>query len=495
MTHQVFICYSTQDKAVAEEVCATLEKRHIECWIAPRDVLPGMEWAESIVDALDGCSVLVLVLSSSSNTSPQVIREVGRAASNGTPIIPLRIDDVSLSKSMDYFISRHQWLDALTPPLKKHLQKLANTVQQILDQKKITHPAIEITKSEEKVRKETEEAIKAKKAEEIRKNKEAEKEDKIIAREAKEKAKRAAEEARKAREDKNRIPFSVEKHARAIKTGKPLIKQWWLWSGVAAVFVVLILVFVFIFILPRTEEQPKTAEEHYNTEVSSELKTIVPGFLTVGSDCTHPPMEFIVENNNIAGFDLDLAVLISKKLGLGIDYQNAAWDGLFPALIAHKYDMVISSITISDDRKKEVDFSDPYYKTDQAAIVKEDSGIDSPDKLNGKKAGAAIGSTGELAAREIEGLTVQTYDNILLAFDDLNAGRIDAVIADSYVGYTYAKNNKALTVGFSIVTGEQLGIAFAKDTPELLKAVNEALKSIKEEGTYDIIYDKYFGQD
>jgi len=166
MPHEVFICYASHDKAVAEAVCTTLESRHIRCWIAPRDVLPGMEWAETIVDALDGSRVLVLVLSSSSNISPQVIREVGRAASNSTPIIPLRIDDVPLSKAMDYFISRHQWLDALTPPLKKHLQRLADTVQQILTREQVPPKGIEITEAEE--------VKKAKEAEE-RARKEAEK--------------------------------------------------------------------------------------------------------------------------------------------------------------------------------------------------------------------------------------------------------------------------------------------------------------------------------
>jgi polar amino acid transport system substrate-binding protein len=224
----------------------------------------------------------------------------------------------------------------------------------------------------------------------------------------------------------------------------------------------------------------------------SGLETIVQGTLTVGSDCTWPPMEFI-EGDKIVGFDVDLMQAIADNLELKLDYQNAAWDGLFPALIAHKYDMAISSITITEDRQKEMDFSDPYYKTDQAATVKENSGIDSAEKLNGKKAGAQIGTTGELAAKEIEGLEVQTYDDILLAFEDLKAGRIDVVVADSYVGYAYAKNNEGLTVGFVISTDEELGIAFAKDTPVLLAAVNSALKSIKEDGTYEKIYDKWFG--
>ena len=256
MLHEVFICYAAHDKAVAEAICDALESRHIKCWIAPRDVLPGTEWAETIVDALDGSRVLVLVLSSSSNTSPQVIREVGRAASNGTPILPLRIDDVAPSKAMDYFISSHQWLYAQTGPLKKHLQRLADTVQQILARP--PQAVTEITEAKE--------VKKAKEAEE-RARKEAEKaaakeREKRETRESKEKAKREAEEARKAREAKKRPPVFMERPAKPVKVGKPLLKRWWLWSGAVVVLVALIFVFVFVFVLRET------AEQHYNVGVA-----------------------------------------------------------------------------------------------------------------------------------------------------------------------------------------------------------------------------------
>jgi len=185
MPHEVFICYATHNKAVAEAICAALESRHIKCWIAPRDVLPGTEWAETIVDALDESRVLVLVLSSSSNTSPQVIREVGRAASNGIPIMSIRIDDVVPSKAMDYFISSHQWLDAQKGPLKKYFQRLADTVQQILARKHVPQAVTEITEAEERARKEAEKAAEEREKREIREGE---------------------EEARKAREAEKRPP-------------------------------------------------------------------------------------------------------------------------------------------------------------------------------------------------------------------------------------------------------------------------------------------------
>lgn len=132
MAHSVFISYSSQDKKVADAVCATLEHRKIRCWIAPRDVLSGIPYAEALIDAIKGSSIMVLVFSSSSNDSPQVMREVERAVDKGIPIIPFRIENVIPSKAMEYYLSAPHWLDAITPPLEKHLGKLADTVQALL---------------------------------------------------------------------------------------------------------------------------------------------------------------------------------------------------------------------------------------------------------------------------------------------------------------------------------------------------------------------------
>src|SRR3990170_955406 len=132
MPHDVFISYSVRDKLVADAVCATLEGRRIRCWIAPRDVLPGMNWAEAIIDAISEGRLLVLVFSSRANDSPQVLREVERAVSRGMPILPFRIENTTPSKSMEFFLGAPHWLDALTPPLEKNLERLADTVMVLL---------------------------------------------------------------------------------------------------------------------------------------------------------------------------------------------------------------------------------------------------------------------------------------------------------------------------------------------------------------------------
>ena len=130
--YDVFVSYSSNDKITCDALCATFEGRGLRCWIAPRDILPGMNWGEAIISGIEQCRVMVLVFSAHSNESPQVKREVERAVSKGLPVIPLRIEDVKLSRAMEYFISSQHWLDALTPPLENHLTELARKVSKLL---------------------------------------------------------------------------------------------------------------------------------------------------------------------------------------------------------------------------------------------------------------------------------------------------------------------------------------------------------------------------
>jgi len=131
--HEVFISYSHQDKPTADAICNALESRSIKCWIAPRDILPGVNYQESIIDAIDTSLIMILVFSSFSNESPHVIRELTRAVGKKVIIIPFKIEEISPSKSMEYLISVPHWLDALTPPLERHIEELGNTVRILLD--------------------------------------------------------------------------------------------------------------------------------------------------------------------------------------------------------------------------------------------------------------------------------------------------------------------------------------------------------------------------
>lgn len=132
MAHDVFISYSSVDNTAAETVCSILEQNGISCWIAPRDITPGLDFAEAIIDGIKSSKLFILVYSSNSNNSKQVIREVDRAVHIGLPVINLRIEDVPLSKQLEYYLSSVHWLDAVTPPLEKHLHQLCQVVQMFL---------------------------------------------------------------------------------------------------------------------------------------------------------------------------------------------------------------------------------------------------------------------------------------------------------------------------------------------------------------------------
>lgn len=140
MPFDVFISYSSQDKPTADAACAALESANIRCWIAPRDINPGRDYAESIIDAIESARVFVLIFSSNANASPQIKREVERAVSKGLPIIPVRIEDVVPSRTLEYFISSPHWLDAFPPPRERYFAKLVVSVRALLDTDKSGAP-------------------------------------------------------------------------------------------------------------------------------------------------------------------------------------------------------------------------------------------------------------------------------------------------------------------------------------------------------------------
>ena len=132
MNTDVFISYSNKDKSVADAVCSLMEQNGIRCWIAPRDITPGLPFAEAIIDGIKGSKVFILIYSSNSNNSSQVIKEVDRAVHHRLAIIPLRLEDVPMTKQLEYYVSDVHWLDALTPPLENHINKLCSVVKMLL---------------------------------------------------------------------------------------------------------------------------------------------------------------------------------------------------------------------------------------------------------------------------------------------------------------------------------------------------------------------------
>lgn len=129
MEVDVYISYSFEDKSVANAVCSGLESQGIRCWIAPKDVLPGEEFTKSIFNAINDSKAMVLIFSAHSNASPHVARELTKAVGKGIIIIPVRIENVPMSESMEYLIGLPYWLDAIEPPLEKYIDKLGHTIK------------------------------------------------------------------------------------------------------------------------------------------------------------------------------------------------------------------------------------------------------------------------------------------------------------------------------------------------------------------------------
>ena len=142
MAHTVFICHASDDKQVADAACAALEAQRIPCWIAPRDILAGEEYQESIVDALSDSQIVLLIFSAHANDSPQVRREIERAVSKGKIVVPFRIEDVLPSRAMEFALSNTHWLNAITPPLERHLTELCHAISRLLQKHKEAEPPL-----------------------------------------------------------------------------------------------------------------------------------------------------------------------------------------------------------------------------------------------------------------------------------------------------------------------------------------------------------------
>jgi polar amino acid transport system substrate-binding protein len=219
--------------------------------------------------------------------------------------------------------------------------------------------------------------------------------------------------------------------------------------------------------------------------------------LAVACDATWPPFEIINEQTKeLDGFGPELMRAIATRAGLDIELVNVGFDSLLAGVSQCQYDMAVSSITITEERKKTILFSDPYYAAGQIVTVsKNNTTIKSKDDLAGKTVGGQIGTTGIIEAGKIPGTKVKTYDELGFAFQDLINGQLDAVIADNPVaaGYVNKNRDKLMTVG-AVFTDEYFGIAICRKNANLVPKVNAALKALKDEGFLDRLSKKWIGQ-
>lgn len=220
------------------------------------------------------------------------------------------------------------------------------------------------------------------------------------------------------------------------------------------------------------------------------------GTLTVCSDIPYPPFEFQDENDEYTGFDIDLLDAIAKKLDLKLSVQDVGFDALQSGttLAAGTCDIGASAMTITDERKANIDFSDPYYDSLQSLLVRTDSGITSIDDLSGKNVGVQQGTTGEAYANaNATGAQIVQYPSDGELWPAMQAGQIDAILQDQPVNLEHEKADSAYEIVEEYNTDESYGFAFAKgEKAELLDAVNGALTELRDSGDYQKIYDSYF---
>jgi glutamine transport system permease protein len=237
--------------------------------------------------------------------------------------------------------------------------------------------------------------------------------------------------------------------------------------------------------VPTKEPEPTNVPEPTEAMLS----------IVVGTNAEYPPFEYVDDDGNIVGFDVDLMNAIAAEADFEVEWINTRWDGIFVALASGEFDAVISAATITEERKETVDFSDPYFNAGQVIVVRADeTEITGPEDLAGKKAGVQLGTTGDIWLSEETEAEVVRFDENTLAFQALANGDVDAAVADGPTAVDIVKANPEMNLKVldGVYTDEEYGIAVNKDKPEVLGAINSGLAAVKASGKYDEIYDKYF---
>jgi len=244
---------------------------------------------------------------------------------------------------------------------------------------------------------------------------------------------------------------------------------------VIGIIVVLVVALVFIF-LPRGEKGVD--------------------MIKVGCDAAFAPFEFVdAETGELLGFDLDLMRAIGEELNMEVEIHNVAWDGIIPGLVSGNYNVIASAMTITEERKETVNFSDAYINAGQVIAVRgNETAIHSPADLDGRKVAVQISTTGHFEAEKIPGITeIKKFNTSPDAFLELANGGVDAVVIDLGVAAEQIKANPGMyKIAGEPFTTEEYGFAMRKSDTELLEQINQALVTLKENGKYDEIYQKYF---
>ncbi len=211
----------------------------------------------------------------------------------------------------------------------------------------------------------------------------------------------------------------------------------------------------------------------------------------------YPPFNYVEVTGEVVGFDVDIAKEIARRMDLEPVIVTTAWDTIIGGLQAKRYDAILGSMAITEERSKQVNFSDPYYVSGAQLLVQEGSGIESPEDLEDARIAVVVGTTFEEEARGMPGVTdVVLYEAEEQTLQDLQLGRVDGVITDRLIGlYMTEEMELDFELAGDLLYEETIAVAIHKDHPELLQAINTALAEMKEDGTYLEISERWFGRD
>ena len=246
-----------------------------------------------------------------------------------------------------------------------------------------------------------------------------------------------------------------------------------------------------------SSEESANDEETSSEEATNDEETTEKEVYTVATDNGYVPFEFIdEETGELVGFDIDLMNALAEEAGIEIEYETLEFDGIVAGISSGRFDIAIAGMTITEERQESIDFTQPYYEAGLILAVRDDNEeIKSIEDVDGKVVATRTGSTSETYLKEHTDAIPEAFPQIIEGYQNVLAGRADAVLYDLPNVLFYSEQEaegRLKTVGEKL-TGEEYGIAFPKGS-ELRDVIDEALTTLKENGTYDDIYEKWFGE-
>ncbi len=235
-----------------------------------------------------------------------------------------------------------------------------------------------------------------------------------------------------------------------------------------------------------------------NAQAAGGLETVKSeNELTFAMSGAYPPFNFVDEQGDLAGFDVEIGREIAKRIGVEGEPIATAWDGIIAGLLANRYDTIIGSMAITDERLKTIDFSNPYYRSGAQHFVKKGAESTSLAELKGAKIGVTLGTTFEGWLREnAPDVEVRTYKGVPQMMMETQSGRLSGFVTDRLTGLmAIQERDMPIQMAGDLLYPELIGIAMQKDNPELLSAINKALADMQADGTYQQISEKWFGTD